>query len=125
MKCTCLWLILVISSCSAVAQTDEITCLKSFNSSINNTLLSLSEDSADISSERVNLIFELYISECGKIDSVQLKKSNLYTIGLKEKDVLSAIRGKAFPCLRNVYYNNELLPNKIIVVYNTKFLMED
>lgn len=120
-----LWFTMTISVCCTFAQTDEISCLKSFNSSVHQTLQGLTSNKVDVSSEQVKLVFELYVSECGRIDSVQLKKSNLKTIGVKENDIVSSITGKVIPCLRNVYYNSELLPDKIIVVYNTKTLLDN
>lgn len=115
-------LIFVIVPFLSYSQTEEIECLKTFNSIVYDNLLNLDTNNVDVSSNNVNLIFELYVSECGKIDSAILKKSNLNNLAISETAVLSSVTGKTFPCLREVYYKGELLPDKIIIVYNTKIL---
>lgn len=115
-------LIFVIVPFLSYSQTEEIECLKTFNSIVYDNLLNLDTNNVDVSSNNVNLIFELYVSECGKIDSATLKKSNLNNLAISETAVLSSVTGKTFPCLREVYYKGELLPDKIIIVYNTKIL---
>lgn len=115
-------LIFVIVPFLSYSQTEEIECLKTFNSIVYDNLLNLDTNNVDVSSNNVNLIFELYVSECGKIDSATLKKSNLSNLAISETAVLSSVTGKNFPCLREVYYKGELLPDKIIIVYNTKIL---
>jgi hypothetical protein len=115
-------LIFVIVPFWSYSQTEEIECLKIFNSIVYDNLLNIDTNNVDVSSNNVTLIFELYVSECGKIDSAIVKKSNLSNLAICETAVLSSVIGKKIPCLRGVYYKGELLPDKIIIVYNTKML---
>src|SRR5690554_5763911 len=108
----------------AYSQTEEIECLKTFNSFVHNNLSKLDTNNIDLSSNNVNLIFELCVSKCGKIDSVTIRKSNLNNFAISETALISSIVGKKIPCLGEVYYKGELLPDKVIIVYNTKFLEE-
>lgn len=89
-----------------------------------NNLSKLDTNNIDLSSNNVNLIFELCVSKRGKIDSVTIRKSNLNNFAISETALISSIVGKKIPCLREVYYKGELLPDKVIIVYNTKFLKE-
>ncbi|MDX2001125.1 MAG: hypothetical protein SFW35_01750 [Chitinophagales bacterium] len=122
-KGACLWVVLfMLSPYSLLAQTEEIECLKSFNSTVHQTLRDLTNNKVDVSSNSIRLIFEFFVSENGKIDSAVIKKSNLGTFGISETAVTAAIIGKPFPCLRDVYYKGELIPDKIVVPYNTNII---
>ena len=105
--------------CNSFAQTKEMSCLKSFNSCIYKILGSLADSEIDVSSGEVQLVFELNIGKKGKIESVKIIKSNLDRMNIDEHDVVSLIESKSFPCLRRVYYEGEIKPDRLIIVYNS------
>lgn len=106
------------------SQTEEIECLKTFNLLVHKKLSNLNTNNVDLSSNNLNIIFELYVGNCGKIDSIALKKSNLNTFAISESALITSLVGEKFPCIRKVYFKGELLPDKVIIVYNTKILEE-
>jgi len=115
---------IVLMPCLSYSQTEEIECLKAFNSLVYDNLSKLNKNNIDVSSNNLNLIFELYVSECGRIDSITIRKSNLNNFDISETVLISSIVGTKIPCIRSVYYKGELLPDKVTIVYNTKILEE-
>lgn len=107
-------------------QTEKKTvCLKSFHSLVHKSLSDSTSDSIDVSSDNIRIIFELYVSEYGKIDSASILKDNLQKFGICHSTITSSITGNIFPCLREFYIpNNGILPEKINIIYNTRFLEE-
>lgn len=115
---------IVLMPCLSYSQTEEIECLKVFNSLVHDNLSKLNKNNIDVSSNNLNIIFELCVSECGRIDSLTVRKSNLNDLDISETALISSLLGKNIPCIRTVYYKGELLPDKVTIVYNTKFLKE-
>jgi hypothetical protein len=119
------FILLAFTSDLLYSQTEETLCLKEFNSLVYNSLRSNSgNDSIDLSSNNIRIVFELYVSECGKMDSVIIRKSNLNNFSISEIALASSITGEKIPCLRDIYYKGELLPDKIVVIYNTWILVD-
>jgi hypothetical protein len=120
------FILLAFTSDLLYSQTEETLCLKEFNSLVYNSLRSNSgNDSIDLSSNNIRIVFELYVSECGKIDSANILKSNLHKIGISHSVITSSIVGNVFPCLRDYYIPKDgLLPERINIKYNTIILEE-
>src|SRR5690606_38682853 len=114
-------LILLAVPFLSFSQTDETACIKSFHSLVHKSLSDLGGDSIDVSSDNIRIVFELYVSECGKIDSVFILNGSLQNFGICDSTITSSITGEIFPCLREFYIsNNGILPDKIFITYNRK-----
>lgn|SRR5690554_6052853 len=116
-------LLIITMPCFVYSQTDEINCLKIFNTLVYENLLNLVDCKKNkVSINNIDIIFEVYVSEYGKLDSVFIKKSNLNLFLINEESLVSSIVGKEIPCLRKVYYKNQLIPDKIIISFNKKLV---
>lgn len=118
-------LFVTIPNCLYSNVNNDIECLQIFNNYIYNKLLELNRNNIDVTSRNINIIFEISFSEDGNIDSVFLARSNLKCFDIDEYTLISSLIDQKMPCFINVFYKEKILPDKIIVVYNTKILQLD
>lgn len=101
---------------------NDVECLQVFNAYVYNKLLELNNKNIDVSSENITLIFEVNFSEDGNINSVVLAKSNLKCFDIDEVKLIDSLMNQKMTCFRAVYYEGSIMPNDIVIVYNTKML---
>lgn len=101
---------------------NDVECLQVFNAYVYNKLLELNNKNIDVSSENITLIFEVNFSEDGNINSVVLAKSNLKCFDIDEVKLINSLMNQKMTCFRAVYYKGSIMPNDIVIVYNTKML---
>jgi len=102
------------------SQSDGIKCQQTINAIIQDQLLKLDTNNIDLSSNNVKLVIELFLLDCGEVDSVSIIKSNLSDFSIKEIDLIVSLIGIKVLCLIDVYYEiEEIQPSKIVFIYNT------
>jgi hypothetical protein len=117
--------IIILLNCSCIASkdvNDDITCLRKINTDITKEIRKQIGDEYDSKKTNIKLILQFYINANSNADSIVVSKSNLKEFSIDEKELVKNLEKYKYDCMREVYYNKELKPNYITVIFNPKLI---
>jgi hypothetical protein len=101
---------------------DDVSCLRKINGDISKELRKQMGYEYDSKKSKIKLILQFYVNQKSKTDSIVISKSNLKELSIDEKSLVRNLEKYKYSCIKEVYYNKELKPNYIIVIFNPKLL---
>ncbi len=117
--------IIILLNCSCITSkhvSDDVSCLRKINTDITKEMRKQIGDEYDFKKTNIKLILQFYINANSNADSIVVSKSNLKEFSIDEKELVKNLEKYKYGCLREVYYNKELKPNYITVIFNPKLI---
>lgn len=116
-------IILLNYSCTTSQHTsNDVSCLRKINTDITKELKRQIGNEYDLKKANIKLILKFYVNAKSKTDSIVIFKSNLKELSLDEKAFVKNLENYKYRCIREVYYNKELKPTSITVIFNPRLV---
>lgn len=120
-KSVLLLYIFLLLNFSIVAQTEELNCLKDYNTFIKKKIKQQNCKYNSIQ-DSLKFIIKFEINENGNFISIEIVKSNFKKYNIDEEKVLKKLKKYKIPCLYNTYYSEKEKPDKVILVFNNELV---
>jgi hypothetical protein len=110
--------LLFVSCTNTKRQVNDVSCLRVINSEISKELEKELGQKYKSIKDQIRLVIKFYIDGRGSADSIVFVKSNLQNFDINEDILIQALERMNYKCLRDVFYNEKLKPDNIIVTFN-------